>query len=122
MTFDLKGRGRMIFALIGGILFLVLNAVFPQLPFTETQIVSFMAIIAAYILGEGISGKTINDNVQTVLKSQKFMALVAGIVVSLIKGFFPSLAISDAEMTSGLLAIMTFIVGAGAQKTDLPEG
>ena len=35
MNFDFRGRARMIFAGLGGILFMVLLAIFPDNPFTE---------------------------------------------------------------------------------------
>jgi len=113
---DFKGRARMIFALLGGILFLVIQAIFPELPFTEEQTVLFMGIIAAYILGEGIGGAVIGDNLLSMLKSQKFQALVAGLLVAFVKVFLPDLPISDVELTALVIAIMTFILGAGATK------
>lgn len=115
---DLKGRARMVFALLGGILFLILQAVFPQLPFSEEQTLLFMGLIGAYILGEGISGKTIGDNLSVLLKSQKFQALIAGIIVVGIKTAFPTLAISDAELTSVIVSIGVFIIGAGTQSNQ----
>jgi uncharacterized membrane protein len=113
---DLKGRTRMIFALLGGILFLLLQAVFPNLPFTEEQSLLFMGLLAAYILGEGLSGKTISDNLATVLKSHKFQALLAGVLVTSLKAFFPALGISDAELIGFVGTLISFIVGAGSQK------
>jgi hypothetical protein len=115
MTFDFKGRARMIFALVGGILFLVAKAVFPQLPFSEEQTLLFVGLIGAYILGEGLSGKTIGDNLQTMLKSQKFQALIVGLLGTCIKAFFPNLAISDAELIGFIGTVMAFILGAGVQ-------
>jgi hypothetical protein len=116
MKFDLKGRGRMIFALLGGVVFIVLQAVFPQLPFTEDQTLLFFGLIAAYILGEGIGGAVIGDNLKTVLMSQKFQALIVGLIVSLLKGFFPNLAIPDETLVAAIGALMVFIIGAGATK------
>ena len=114
INFDFKGRGRMIFALLGGVVFIVLQAIFPDLPFSEEQSVLMLALIGSYILGEGISGTTINDNLGTMLKSQKFQALIAGMLMNLVKGFFPTLGLSDADLTALVAAIMAFIVGSGA--------
>lgn len=119
---DFKGRARMIFALLGGILFLVLQAIFPQLPFSENQTLLFMGLIGSYILGEGLSGQTIGDNLASVLKSQKFQALVAGILMTAIKAFYPNLPMSDAELTTMIASFMVFIVSAGAQKPAAPLG
>lgn len=121
MNFDFKGRARMIFALLGGIVFLVLNAIFPDLPFSEESVVLFIGLIGAYILGEGIGGRVIGDNLKSMLASQKFQALLIGIIVSLIKGFFPNLAISDAELAAFIGTLMVFIVGAGVQKATGSE-
>jgi len=116
MKFDLKGRGRMIFALLGGVVFIVLQAVFPQLPFTEEQTLLFFGLIAAYILGEGIGGAVIGDNLKAVLMSQKFQALIVGLFVALLKGFFPNLLIPDETLVAAAGALMAFIIGAGATK------
>lgn len=116
MSFDFKGRARMIFALLGGFLFVILKAIFPDLPFTEEQSLSFMGLIGAYVLGEGISGRTIGDNFKTVIKSHKFLALMGGLVVVLVKGFFPNLAIPDDQLVAFVITVGTFIVGSGAQK------
>lgn len=122
MKFDFKGRGRMIFALLGGVVFIVLQAVFPQLPFSEEQTLLFFGLIAAYILGEGIGGAVIGDNLKAVLMSQKFQALIVGLFVALLKGFFPNLAIPDETLVAAAGALMAFIIGAGATKRLSPEG
>lgn len=119
-----KGRARMIFALLAGIVFMVVKAVFPQIPFTETQTVGFFALLSAYILGEGLSGGQINQNLKDLFSSQKFQAMLAGLLTIFAKQLFPQ--ITD-EMISGVLALLgTFIVGAGAQtatlKSEQPKG
>ena len=114
--FDFRGRARMIFAAIGGMLFLVAQVIFPDLPFTEEQSLMFMGLIASYVLGEGLSGQTIAGNLKKLLTSQKFQALIAGLVVALVKVFVPDLGISDAELLGFVGTIMAFIVGAGSQK------
>ena len=121
MSFDLKGRGRMIFALVGGMVFMFLQALFPDLPFTEEQTVMFVGLIGAYIIGEGISGRTFNDNLNTIIKSHKFQALIVGMFVNLIKGFFPDFAMSDAELNSFIASLMAFIIASGAQKSLPPQ-
>jgi hypothetical protein len=119
MTSWFKGRARMIFAILGGFVFLILQAIFPDLPFTEEQTLVFFGLIAAYALGEGLSGRTIGDNLLTIVKSQKFQALVAGTIVIAIKGFFPNLGITDDQLLGFIGTLIAFILGAGVQK-DLP--
>jgi hypothetical protein len=118
MTDVFKGRARMIFALLGGIAFLVVQAVFPDLPFTEAQSLLFMGLIGAYILGEGIGGAVIGDNLKTLLASQKFQALIVGLIVSSIKLFAPDLAIGDTELMAVVGTLMAFILGSGIQKAN----
>lgn len=115
--FDFKGRGRMIVALVGGIVFIILKSVFPQIPITEEQTILFIGLIGAYILAEGISGKSINNGVMDILKSQKFQALVVGLIVTLAKGFFPNLKISDTDLAALIGSVMLFLIGAGTQTT-----
>ena len=118
---DFRGRARMIFALLGGILFLALQAIFPDLPITEEQTIAFMGLIAAYVLGEGLSGQTIGDNFKKILTSQKFQALIVGLIVAFIKVFVPDLAISDSDLAVFIGAVATFIVSAGvASKAQIP--
>lgn len=111
---DFKGRARMIFALLGGIVFLVLQAIFPNaLPFSETQVVLFVGLIGAYILGEGVSGKRIEDNLSALIHSQKFQALLIGLIVTSIKAFFPQIPFSDSELMAIAGSFAAFILGAG---------
>jgi len=116
MNIDFKGRARMIFAALGGILFLVLQAIFPQLPFTEEQTIAFMVLIAGYIIGEGIGGRVIGQNLKTMLASQKFQALLAGLIVTLIRTFVPNFFISDDQLLALLIPVIAFMVGSGIQK------
>ncbi len=121
MNIDFKGRARMVFALLGGILFLILKAIFPQLPFTENETLLFIGLLGAYILGEGISGKTMGDNFMTMLKSQKFQVLIVGLLSTTIKAFFPNLALSDTELLGLIGSMMAFIVGAGVSTQTTQE-
>lgn len=115
---DFKGRARMIFSMLGGMLFLILQAVFPnELPFTETQVVLFVGLIGVYILGEGLSGKRVSDNLSSLFRSQKFQALLVGLVATSLKAFYPEIPFSDSELVTMIGSIMAFIVGAGITNT-----
>jgi uncharacterized membrane protein YdjX (TVP38/TMEM64 family) len=111
----MKDRARMIFALIGGLLFIILKAIFPDLPFTEDQTIVFVGILCVYIIGEGLEGNRIADNLKAVLKSQKFQALVAGLIVVTVKSFFPNLPITDQQLTEIITILSVLILGAGVQ-------
>jgi len=116
----------MIIALIGGLLFILLKAIFPALPFTEEQTIAFLALIGAYILGEGLEGNRIADNLKAVLKSQKFQALVAGLIVVIFKSLFPNLPITEVQLTEIISILAVLILGAGVQgavnNVSIPKG
>ena len=105
-------RIRMLFALVAAVIFLVLKVVFPGLPFTEEQTVAFFGLIAAYVLGEGIDAGKIRAGLGELFKSWKFISLVAGIVIVVVKAYYPAFPFSEEMIAKVLEAI---IVGVGAQ-------
>jgi len=111
----MKNRARMIIALIAGIVFILLQAIFPDLPFTENQVIVFAGLIGAYILGEGLEGGRIADNLKLVLKSHKFQALIAGLLVIGIKSFFPNFPLTEEQLTEIVAILGALIVGAGVE-------
>ena len=111
----MKNRARMIIALVAGIVFILLQAVFPDLPFTEDQTLIFAGLIGAYILGEGLEGGRIADNLKLVLKSHKFQALIAGLIIIAINSFFPNFPLSEEQLTQIIAIIAALIVGAGVE-------
>ena len=116
-----KGRERMIFALLGGIIFMIVKAVFPQLPFSEESTLALFGLIAAYILGEGLSGQQMGDNLKELLKSQKFIGLLAGLLLVFIRAFFPQFKMTDNEFISLVALLVTFITGAGISNAVAPK-
>jgi uncharacterized membrane protein YdjX (TVP38/TMEM64 family) len=105
----------MIIALLAGVVFLFLQALFPDLPFTEQQTVIFAGLIGAYILGEGLEGARIQDNIKAVLSSHKFQALFAGLLMIAIKSFFPNLPLTEELLTELITILGALILGAGVQ-------
>lgn len=111
----LKGRGRMLLALLLALVFIFVRAAFPTLPISDRDALLVIGIIVAYIFGEGISGKTFDDSFLTLLKSQKFQAFAAGIAVMLVKMFAPSIQIGENEVMAVLGTLATFIIASGTQ-------
>lgn len=110
-----KGRERMIFALLGGILFLFLQVIFPQMKFTEEGTIMFIGLIGAYIVGEGISKQEIGLGFKELFKSQKFQALVVGLIIVVIKGIFPNFSITEEQLMGIVGLFSTFILSAGVR-------
>ena len=111
----MKNRARMILALLAGIVFILLQAFFPDLPFSEEQTTVFAGLVGAYILGEGLEGGRIADNLKTALKSHKFQALLAGLTIISIKSFFPDFPLTETQMTEIIAILGTLILGAGVE-------
>jgi len=111
----MKDRARMIISLLAGILFILLKVLFPTLPFTEEQTVIFIGLIGAYILGEGLEGNRIKDNLKAALRSHKLQALIAGLIIVTVKSFFPNLPITEAQLTEVIGILGALILGAGVQ-------
>ncbi len=110
-----KGRVRQLIALVAAVVFMVLLAVFPNLPFSEEQVMAFFALVGAYILGEGLEGKRVLENLAQLAKSQKFQALLAGIIVVLVKAFWPNAPFTDDQVLTISGVLMAVILGAGAE-------
>jgi len=105
----LKGRERMLLALLGGMVFMVLQVLFPSMKLDETQTLMFMGLLGAYIIGEGVSAQKLGEGFKDLFKSQKFQALLAGILVLIIQGIFPDIKISEENVMSLIALIGTFI-------------
>ena len=110
-----KNRVRMLFALFAGIAFLVLNALFPELPFTEEQTIGFFGLVAAYLVGEGLEGQRIADNFKAMLGSWKFRSLIAGVIVLSTKAFWADFPLSEEQVIGAIEMLSALIIGAGAQ-------
>lgn len=111
--FDHK-RVRMLFALGAGLVFLALQAIFPDLPFTEEQTIAFFGLIAAYLIGEGLEGERIRDNFKAMLMSWKFRSLAAGVLLVVIQAFWSDSPLTEEQLISLLEIISALIVGVGA--------
>lgn len=112
--FDNK-RIRMLFALLAGILFLALKAVFPDLPFTEDQTLGFFGLIAAYMVGEGLEGQRVTDNFKNMLASWKFRSLLAGVIVLVINSFWADFPLTEEQVIGTIEMLSALIIGVGAQ-------
>jgi hypothetical protein len=110
-----KGRFRVLLALIAGIIFMALNAMFPDLPFTEEQNLAFFGLLAAYMVGEGLEGKRIADNFKAMLSSWKFRSLLAGVSVLTIKAFWVDFPLTEEQVIGAIEIFSALIIGAGAE-------
>ena len=113
--YPMTNRIRMLIALAAGLLVVLLQVFFPALPFTGDQFNAFFLLIGAYIVGEGLEGERIRDNFLAMLRSNKFQALLAGLIIWLAKGFWPQLDITEEQVFNLLAVLASLILGAGVQ-------
>lgn len=106
-------RIRMLAAILGGIAFFVLRALFPDLPFSEEQITAFALLIAAYVLGEGLDARQVAANFEALWKSWKFRTLLAGLILWAAQGFWPGFPLSQEQILQLIELIAALIVGLG---------
>lgn len=111
----LKNRVRMFVGLLVGLLFMLLQAVFPELPFTEEQSLLFGGLIAAYIVGEGLEGARVLNNITDLFRSHKFLSLIAGLIVMSVQAFFPDFPITTENLTQLFVVLAGMIIGMGAE-------
>jgi hypothetical protein len=106
-------KNRAFLAALAGLLFLVAQAVFPNLPFTEAQVTAFIGLVAAYVVGEGLEGFRIIENLGSLLKSRKLWALVAGLIVVTFQAYNPNFAVTPDQLTELFVLLGSVIVGSG---------
>ena len=120
-AFNLKQKefdmfhNRAFLALLAGLAFLLLQAFFPDLPFTEEQTIAFVAMIAAYMVGEGLEGERIIENLKQLLLSRKFLATIAGLTVLIVQAFYPNFAVTAEHLTELLVLVIGIVLNAGLE-------
>jgi hypothetical protein len=108
-------KNRVFIALLAGLLFLLAQVLFPNLPFTEEQSIAFVGMIFAYIVGEGLEGKRIIENLVQLVKSRKFIATVAGLVVIIVQAYFPEFKVTAEHLTELLVLVVGIVFNAGIE-------
>lgn len=108
-------RNRTFLALLAGLFFMLAKAVFPEFPFSEEQIVAFVALLATYIVGEGLEGKRIIDNFWQLFKSRKFLAVIAGLIVIVVQSLNSAFAVSPEQLTELFILFGAVIANAGVE-------
>ena len=73
----------------------------------------FAGLIGAYILGEGMEGVRIKDNLMLAFRSHKFQALLAGLLAIALKSLFPNFPLSEEQLVEIVGILAALILGAG---------
>lgn len=114
-------KNRQFVALLAGLAFLLALVVFPDLPFSEDQTTVFFGLIAAYIVGEGLEGKRMLQNFGQLVKSRKFLATVAGLIVVVVQAYNPEFPVKADQLTELFLILGGIILGSGAEGIKLSK-
>jgi uncharacterized membrane protein len=115
-------RNRQFLALLAGLLFLVAQLFYVELPFSEEQTLMVVGLIATYIVGEGFEGKRIITNVWQLVRSRKFLAVAAGLIVIVGQAFNPDFPIDAGKLTELFVLLAGIILGSGAERVTSPQG
>lgn len=113
-------KNRQFIALLAGLAFMLALVFFPELPFTEDQSIAFFGLVAAYIVGEGLEGKRILVNAWQLLKSRKFQAVAAGLIVIVVQSYYPEFPITADKLTELFVVLGGLILGSGAEALTQP--
>lgn len=108
-----KDRMRIVLGFAGALIFMLIKVVIPEFPVTEDQMLVIMAIFGSYILGESFEGVRVGDNLKLLIKSHKFQATLAGLILVLVKSFYPEFPVSEEQLLMIIGIIVTFVVGNG---------
>jgi hypothetical protein len=88
--------------------FLIAEAINPNIPLSEEETVAFFVLLASYAIGEFFEGSRIEDSFYKLVRSHKFQMLVAGFVALGLRQYFPE--ISD-EIVREFVAILALTIG-----------
>ena len=114
-------KNRQFLALLAGLAFMLALVFFPDLPFTEDQTIAFFALLGAYMVGEGLEGKRILANAWQLLKSRKFQAVIAGLIVVVVQSYYPEFPVTADKLTELFVLLGGIILGSGVEALTSPN-
>ena len=111
-------RSRKFWAAVTGLVVIVISAFLPGFPQLEQPLTEVALLFGAYIMGtaaEGIQPAAPEDTLRALLRSRKFWAAVAGLLVILLEGLLPGFPLSEEQLTAAIITISAYIFGTGTQ-------
>lgn len=108
---------RKFWAALIGLVLIVLTAFLPGLPDLSTPLVELAGLLSAYIIGSALeanplpAGQVLNG----LLKSRKFWATTAGLLVVIVRAVWPLFPLSDDQISALVLTLTAYTFGTGLQ-------
>ena len=112
---------RKFWAALVGLILITATAFLPTLPDINAPLVELASLVSAYILGTALEAnpKPVQEMIAGLVKSRKFWATLAGLLVVIIRLFKPDFPLSDDQMIAIVLTLSTYTFGTGLQDSLL---
>jgi hypothetical protein len=100
-----------------GLLVIVITAFLPGFPAIQQPLTDGALLVSAYILGTAIEGERLPGGllIQNLIRSRKFWAGMAGLIVVLLRAAVPNFPLDDEQLTAVIITLSAYIFGNGAQ-------
>lgn len=110
-------KSRKFWAAGSGLLVIIITALLPDFPDIEQPLTDVALLVSAYILGTAVEGRSLpaRDTFRGLLRSRKFWATLAGMVVILMRAALPGFPLEDEQLTAIILTLSAYIFGTGAE-------
>ena len=110
-------KSRKFWAAVIGLLVVIITAILPGFPEIEQPLTDVALLVSAYILGTAVEGRALSagNALSGVLRSRKFWAALAGVVVILLRAALPGFPLEDEQLTAIIITLSAYIFGTGAE-------
>ena len=100
-----------------GLLVIIITAFLPGFPDIQQPLTDVALLVSAYILGTAAEGQHLPGGllIQSLIRSRKFWAGLAGLIVVLLRAAVPNFPLEDEQLTAVIITLSAYIFGTGAQ-------
>jgi len=107
---------RTVWAVLVGLFVILVRTVWPEFPITDEVVSQSLMLMGAFIVAEGLEGWRPTENLfATLIKSRKFQATLAGLVVVIAQAAFPDFSFTPEQVLQFVYGIMAIVTGVGVE-------
>jgi hypothetical protein len=108
---------RKFWAALIGLMLIGITAFLPTLPDVNAPLVELASLVSAYILGTAFEAnpRPVGEILTGLVKSRKFWATLAGLLVVLVRCFRPDFPLGDDQIVAIVLTLSAYTFGTGLQ-------